>query len=332
MDRTERFYKIDQLIRQHPVVDVHTLLDELGVSLATFKRDLEYMRERLHAPIVYDRDLLGYRYDEPNPNSPTFALPGLWFNAGEIHALLTMQQLLQDLEPGLLARHIDPLLNRLKLILESEETSIEEVGKRIRILRSGARTYNPAHFELVASALLKRKQLSIQHYNRGRNETTERTISPQRLVHYRRNWYVDSWCHLRNDIRSFALDAIQGAAILEARAKDISEDRLNKTLASGYGIFGGEKVQWAKLKFSPTAARWVSSERWHKDQRTHEEKDGGYLIEVPFSNSRELLMDILKYGPDCEVLAPSSLRREIAECIESMTLIYQHKDAKQRTV
>ncbi|MCA3060337.1 MAG: YafY family transcriptional regulator [Rhodocyclaceae bacterium] len=322
MDKTERFYKIDQLIRLHTVVDVHTLMEELGVSLATFKRDLEYMRDRLHAPIVYDRDNAGYRYDDPNPNSPTFELPGLWFNASEVHALLTMQQLLQDLEPGLLARHIDPLLSRLKLILESEDTSIEEVGKRIRILRSGARTYNPAHFELVASALLKRKQITVQHYNRVRDETVQRTISPQRLVHYRRNWYVDSWCHLRNDIRSFALDAIRNAVILEQGAKEISEDRLNKTLASGYGIFGGEKVQWAKLRFTATAARWVSNERWHKDQRTSEDKDGNYLLELPFSNSRELLMDILKYGPDCEVLAPSSLRKEVRGLVDEMSAKY----------
>ncbi len=322
MDRTERFYKIDQLLRHHSSVDVHTMTGELGISLATFKRDLEYMRDRLHAPIIFDRDLGGYRYDNPNPNAPQFELPGLWFNAGEVHALLTMQQLLQNLEPGLLARHVDPLLSRLKLILESEDTSMDEVGKRIRILRSGARTYNPAHFEIVASGLLKRKQLSIQHYNRGRNEVTERVISPQRLIHYRRNWYVDSWCHLRKEIRSFSLDAIRNATMMDESAKEISDTLLNKALASGYGIFGGEKVAWAKLRFSPTVARWVSAEQWHKDQRSREDVDGNYLLEVPYSNSRELMMDILKYGPDCEVLSPANLRKEISVAVQAMGANY----------
>ena len=87
MDRTERFYKIDQLLNDMTVVPLGTFLDDLGISLATFKRDLEYMRERLNAPIQWDRDNNGYRYTQPDPRAPTFALPGLWFNSGEVHAL-----------------------------------------------------------------------------------------------------------------------------------------------------------------------------------------------------------------------------------------------------
>ena len=52
MDRTERFYRIDQLLQERGVVARDVFLDELEVSLATFKRDLEYMRDRLNAPVV----------------------------------------------------------------------------------------------------------------------------------------------------------------------------------------------------------------------------------------------------------------------------------------
>ena len=95
------------------------------MSLATFKRDLEYMRDRLNAPIEWDRDAGGYRFVQPDPNSPAYSLPGLWFNAGEVHALLTMQQLLSNLEPGLLAGHIQPLQTRLKALLGSADHSAE---------------------------------------------------------------------------------------------------------------------------------------------------------------------------------------------------------------
>jgi predicted DNA-binding transcriptional regulator YafY len=61
MDRTERFYKIDHLIRERGIVPVKDFLRELEVSLATFKRDIEYMRSRHHAPIEWDRDAGGYR-------------------------------------------------------------------------------------------------------------------------------------------------------------------------------------------------------------------------------------------------------------------------------
>src|SRR5262245_43860846 len=113
MDRTERFYRIDRLIRTHGCVPVGRFREELEVSLATFKRDIEYMRSRFHAPIAWNRELNGYVFTAPSPAAPAYELPGLWFNATEIHALLSMLHLLRNLEPGMLARHVDPLRERL---------------------------------------------------------------------------------------------------------------------------------------------------------------------------------------------------------------------------
>src|SRR5205085_3769842 len=121
VDRTERFYKIDQLLQtRRPVVPVKDFLDELGISLATFKRDLEYMRERLNAPIVWDRDLMGYRFEEQAAAAgPRYNLPGLWFNPQEAYALLTMEHLIENLEPALLGPHLAPLKARLAALLST---------------------------------------------------------------------------------------------------------------------------------------------------------------------------------------------------------------------
>src|SRR5512134_1305999 len=100
MDRTERFYKIDRLLHDRKLVTRPQFLTALGVSPATFKRDLEYMRERLHAPIEWNADLGGYEFGKAKGVGPAYELPGLWFNPSEIYALLTMQQLLADLQPG----------------------------------------------------------------------------------------------------------------------------------------------------------------------------------------------------------------------------------------
>lgn len=101
MDRTERFYKIDQIINDRKLVPFKDLQDQLEVSRATLKRDLEYMRNRLNAPIVWDRDAGGYRYDmTPAAVGGQYELPGLWFNSSEVHALLTMQHLLANVDPG----------------------------------------------------------------------------------------------------------------------------------------------------------------------------------------------------------------------------------------
>lgn len=324
MDRTERFYKIDQLITEHRVVPFHAFIDALEVSSATIKRDLEYLRNRLNAPIRWDRAAGGYRYDKiDSPAGSQFELPGLWFNASEIHALLTMQHLLATLgQGGLLGPHIQPLMARLNGLLGTADNTVEEVRKRVRIIGVGARHMQLHHFEQVGSALLRRKRMFITYRARGSNQTTEREISPQRLVHYRDNWYLDAWCHLRRELRSFAVDSILQAELLDSATKDLSEKTLDDVLGAGYGIFSGKKVQWAKLKFTPQRARWVAYEQWHPRQKSCFEKDGSYLLEIPYADDRELVMDILKHAAEVEVLGPQSLRDRIIEKLQQTQARY----------
>jgi len=323
MDRTERFYRIDQLLNEHQVVPLETFLAELEISRATFKRDLEYLRDRLNAPIVWDREVGGYRFDKTDLLAPKYELPGLWFNAAEIHALLTMQHLLENLGPGLLEHHVSPLLTRLKMLLDSADMPVAAVEKRIRILRATARSYEPEHFSPIASAVLQRKKLAIDYYSRDRDEALERTVSPQRLTHYRDNWYLDAWCHLRNGLRSFSLDAVRKVVLLDEVAQEIADEELDAVLGAGYGIFAGKQVQLAELRFSPERARWVSRESWHPHQEARFDEAGCYILKVPYSDDRELMMDILKHGSQVEVLQPDQLRKRVAEEIQATATQYR---------
>ena len=312
MDRTERLYRIDRLLNDRKVVPIGEFLEELEVSLATFKRDLEYLRDRFNAPVVWDRDAGGYRFDKQGVGD-AYGLPGLWFNASEIHALLTMRELLGSLSPGLLTPHIEPLLSRLRMLLDREDMPADSVEKRIRIQKLNARSYEPEHFSPIATAVLKRRRIVIDHHNRSRNESIRREVSPQRLNYYRENWYLDAWCHLRNELRSFGLDAIQGVWLGTEVALEVPEDEVAAILDSGYGIFSGKTIEWAELEFSPTAAQWVSKETWHPEQQAHFNPDGSYRLRVPFSNSTELAMDVMRHLPDVKVLAPDSLKHRIKE-------------------
>ncbi len=318
MDRTERFYLIDRLLHQKKLVTRKQFLDALGVSLATFKRDLEYLRDRLHAPIVWNADRQGYEFGAPDGVSPAFELPGFWFNQSEIYALLTMQQLLSDLEPGLLAAHVAPLKARLAMLLEEGDVAAAEVDKRIRIVRQSARRVSPGVFEVIAAAVLRRRRVKLTYHARGDGKTTERVISPQRLMHYRDNWYVDAWCHWREGLRKFSVDAMTDVELLSDRAKAIDMKTLERELGSGYGIFSGEPTDWAGLRFTPERARWVAQEVWHPAQRSRLEPDGCYVLEVPFSDPRELMMDVLKYGADVEVLGPAAFRKQVQAEIRRM--------------
>ena len=315
MDRTERFYTIDRLLRSRRKVSLHQLMEELEVSRATVRRDLEYMRDRMAAPIVWDAALRGYCYRlEASGDDDRYALPGLWFNASEVYALLTMDHLLSSLQPGLLEPHIEPLRERIRRLLGSGEHPTQEVEKRIRILYMASRQMDTRVFASIANALLGRHRLYIVHLNRRSNLRTERIVSPQRLAHYRDNWYLDCWCHLRKGLRSFAVDAIESADLKEDQpAKEVSDIKLEKVLGAGYGIFAGDRTHQAVLRFTPEAARWVASEKWHSQQESTVEPDGSYRLSVPYAKETELVMDILRHGSDVEVLSPTSLRQTVRQ-------------------
>jgi predicted DNA-binding transcriptional regulator YafY len=322
MERTERFYKIQQLLQNRRYVRTQEFLDTLEVSRATFKRDLEYLRDRFRAPIVYDSEHEAYRFDDKVEDSAVWQLPGLWFSADELVALLTMDRLLADLEPGVLSELIGPFRKRVKDLLASGEHSAQAVANRIRVLSMGARAIEPAHFRTLATALLARRRLRIRHNRRQDGDVLEREISPQRLVHYRDNWYLDAFCHKRQSLRTFAVDAIDQATVLDKEAKEVSEESLDRHFASGYGIFAGADTEEAVLLFNATRARWVSRETWHPKQDGKLQLDGTYLLKFPYSREPELVMDILKYGADVEVLAPESLRKAVAEQLRQASTLY----------
>jgi len=321
MNRSERFYRIDQLLTQHGVMTRQGLLDDMDVSWSTLKRDLLYLRDRFNAPIIFDREAGGYRFTQPNIG-PKFELPGLWFTGDETHALLTMHQLLSELEPGLLAPHIQPLLARLESIIGHDGRQFADVAQYIQLAKIGMRRKNPAHFAVVSRATLERRRIQIRHFNRSTNKHTERTLSPQRLTFYRNNWYLAAWCHERNDLRRFSIDALEEITLLSQAAQIVPKEQLDATFSGSYGIYGGRPTQKAVLRFSPAAARWVADEEWHIDQVGKLEENGYYILEVPYSDPAELSMDILRHGFEVEVLSPPDLRTAIKATLQQASQQY----------
>ena len=325
MDRTERFYKIEMLIRSRGSVPFTVLMDELSVSRATLKRDLEYLRERLDAPIVYDRFANGYsmRPDAHDARQVKHELPGVWFSEREIHALLTMHQLIQGLdEGGVLARHLQPLLDKLHGMLGASGAEAEQLMKRVKIMSAARRPVIGRHFELIGSAITQRRRVQMLYYVRSRREETQRSISPQRLVYWRNTWYLDAWCHTSEALRRFALDAIRSAALQDQRAKDVAVKTIEAALDAGYGVFSGAKLQWAKLHFSPEAAQWVQHEQWHPKQQSMLHDDGSLTLRLPYSDATELAMDILRHGEQVRVLAPAALVKRVAAQVRAAAAVY----------
>ena len=311
MTKTARLYKIEMLIRNRGHVSFQALLDELEVSPATLKRDLEYLKDQLGAPIEYDRFLNGYRFGEEY-RGQKHELPGLWFSERELYSLLMAHQLLSELDSeGVISRHLQPLLDRIHQMLGTGEAEAKALLKRVKIIGSAKRPVSSQFFELIGEALLKRRRLHLRYLTRSRGEVGERDVSPQRLVHYRNTWYLDAWCHSRERMLRFALDAIEAATALNTKAKDVPLKQVEADMDGGYGIYAGGNRQWATLVFEPQAAQWVSKEEWHPEQRFKWLADGAYELTFPYTEETELLMDVLRHGDQVRVVAPEALVRAV---------------------
>ncbi len=320
MDRSERFYKIGKLLNRGKPVCTATLLQTLEpYSRYTLGRDIDYLKLHFNAPIVYDRKQRAYQLE---PTDARIELPGIWFTPAEAHALMVLGHLLNGIQAGFLEAHLKPIQARIQKVLEKGDTTLNELQRRIRVLQMASRNIEPRYFELVSHAVITRRRLHIQYKSRERDDITQRDISPQRLVHYRDNWYLDAYCHLRSGLRTFSLDCIRDLKLLDKKAHDIPETKLDTILGSSYGIFAGKAVYQAVLRFTAHRAQWVANERWHPQQQGQFAADGTYLLKIPYADHRELLMDILKFGADVEVLEPKILRAQVRDSLAKASHYY----------
>jgi proteasome accessory factor C len=319
MDKFDRIFQLHAILaaRRTPI-PLEDLTARLECSKATLYRAINVLKDTLHAPVEFDADAGGFRYANLKGSS-AFELPGLWFTPAELQALAVMQRLLKDVGGGLLTEHLGPLSKRLDELTRHRRLNLGEAASRLRFPAIASRPAGPA-FQAVASATLQRKKVWIEYHARGTNERSERTVSPQRVTHYRESWYLDAWDESKTALRCFAIDRILRATPLDQTAMDVADIELDAHYASSYGIFGGQADKIAVLRFSRERARWVADEVWHPEQQGKPLEDGSYELQIPYRDSRELVMDILRHGPHVVVIEPQSLidevRSQISEALQ----------------
>ncbi len=318
-NKKNRQYRLHQALKSNRYpVSINQLSEQLETSDKTLYRDIQEFRDLYHAPIVLNNGYLSY----DKTSLQHFELPGIWFSDDELQALLAAQQLLSQIQPGLLDMHISPLKQFIVGMLSQHGHATEQSLKRIRILGIGQRSRQTQHFNKIAAGVLDRTQIKIDYLNRQTTELSQRQISPQRLIYYRNNWYLDAWCHLKKALRTFSLDNIKKAELEKQRAEDVDEKQLEEHYESAFGIFSGVADQMAKLKFSKPSANYIAKENWHP-QQMGEWHGEVYIVNIPYHNPTELIMDILKYGADVQVLEPASLKLAVKREIGRMAEIYK---------
>ena len=320
MDRYERILSLHRILKsaRYPVT-LQKLMDELNCSRATLYRDVAFLRDGLGAPLETQAES-GFKYQPTEAEK--FELPGLWLSSEELHALTAAQQLLDRTGSGVLNSALAPLKGRIESLLAQQHGGKQWPVERVRVIGSGNRKLDEVAFRMVASAVLERKRLNFEYLARSTNARTKRSVSPQRLTHYKDNWYLDAFDHERDALRSFSVDRISQVRIIDQAAIDLDDELLNEHLASSYGIFSGPPKAWATIVFNAKAARWVADEHWHTKQQGKMLADGRYELKNPYSNARELLMDVLRYGADAEIIEPLALREQMRSMLNLAASAY----------
>ncbi len=289
-------------------------------SRATFQRVLDFMRQELEAPIEYDRKLGVYRYNLES----AYELPGIFLSGEELAGLAGMAHWLAQQQTEFLNVCLQPALARIERALAYRKVDWGGLRSRIRYLPIAARNSDGGNFRLVMEGLLHRKKLMLVFESRDGTET-RRTVSPLHLVRYRDNWYLDAYCHLRQALRCFGVDRIHSCQTLDETAEKVPQDLLDAYYADAYGIFSGHATGEATILFHGNTARQVSRETWHPLQKGQWKDKALYYLSIPYSDPRELIMDIMRYGPEAEIISPPDLRTEFIKNLKSTLNKYSNQ-------
>jgi predicted DNA-binding transcriptional regulator YafY len=309
MSLLERIYYFHSRIQDGRFPNATDLAEEFEVSAATAHRDIAYLRDRLLAPLHFDHRKNGYFYKEddfrlPFEDSPRIVLfLGLLSSMASETGLETLPELKQ-------------LQKKLSSMVLSHRAHIEDL---IHCEWIEVQPVDKVVFDTVINGLLESIQLDIQYgYQQQQNKL--RRIDPLKLVHYQGRWYLLAWCHLRRDKRLFHLSRIQSIKTTGQQ----TEHRLqpdDEYLTGVFGIFKGKARFTATISLTGRAAEIVREQHWHPDQQI-EQIQTGILLHLPVADDRELIMKVLQFGDEAEVIAPESFREKIKERITEMANRY----------
>ena len=308
MSVLERVFYFHRQILKGRYPNSRTLADHFEISTATSKRDINYLRDRLVAPLHFNPQKNGFEYNAG------FHLP--FEESPRIIFLLAMLSKLAD-EAGLgeLAE-VRQLEQRLSTMISPDYGSVID---SLHCLWIEIESIDHRIFEIVIEAVVKRQLLSLQYHSIGGTSTT-REVAPLQIINYQGRWYCYAFCQLRRENRLFHIGRIVYAELTGQDIPDtITLDR--RELGQSFGIFQGIPRYTAEILFTATAAELVQNQRWHKDQQTLA-VNGGLLLRLPVSDDRELVMKILQYGAMARVLSPPELIQRLHQEIMAMAENY----------
>jgi len=308
MSLLERVFSFHQKVLEKAYPNSRTVAREFEVSVATAKRDINYLRDRLLAPLSWDSRQNGYYYGEEGFSLPFENSPKIVFLLAMLNKLAEEAGLKKLPEVGLLENRLATMLSPdYETLIDSlycEWIEIESIDHRI--------------FSSIIEAVVRKKIICLG-YRSSKGKNSSRNVAPRQIINYQGRWYLRAFCYLRKDTRLFHIGRINSAKI--TRDTVPTEPGEADQVGQSFGIFKGEPRYLAKILFTSTAAELVHNQHWHKDQQMITVREGVEL-HLPVSDDREIVMKILQYGAMARPLSPPELVTRVQNEIDAMAKLY----------
>ena len=311
-----RMIYIDQQIRNRKYPNCKSIAREFEVNYKTIYRDIEYMRYQLDAPIEFDQKQNGYFYSEPD-----YFLPAVHLRESDVLSFIINERILSQYQNTPYYDEIKKVINKILQFLP-DDVSTNDMAEFISFQQQPTSAIERHKFETIQHAIINHQRIKIKYYSQHRNEITDRDIDPYAIRNQHGNWYLIGLCHLRNEVRVFALNRILTIEITKVDFDKPSSFSIEDYLKDSFGIYRNEKTYHVKLKFSPYQARWIRERQWYKTQKLTEIKDGSLILEMDVEGLEEVKRWVMKYGAEVEVLDPEELRKDIIKEINKMQKQY----------
>jgi proteasome accessory factor BC len=309
--RPERFARLVTLAgilieaaREARKLEVAELCERLQVSEQELRQDIDVLNVVnfgggsyvLYAEVQGDQIEV-----DPEPYGDNFARPARLLPL-EAKALVAAIDLIGEHLPG------GALASARQKIVDALGQDPAEEGLQI----TTAKGDDSEIARVVTRAITRNRLLRIDYYKENEDEFIERTIEPYKLANGQEGWYVHSFDLEKDSPRSYRLDRIREATVLDEsfEPRPGIEPDVHGWLASG------------EVPSSKTARIWVSPERarWEReDHRVIEElADGGVIVERTYASHEWLARELLKAAGDAVVLEPEDARAAVLEAAEQL--------------
>ena len=316
--QAERLLDLDQRLRNEEYPNCTSFAEHWEIATKTAQRDLDFLRDRMGAPIEYDALRRGYYYTEP-----TFMLPAVQMNEGELAALLMGSKMLEAFQGTPMADKLSSVFDKLSALLPDNITvRPDELFTRFSFTAPPAMPVSSNVWKKVFQGLETQRMLEISYRN-WRGELTHR-VAPVHLANLQGDWYLFVQFEGFDNFRQIALSRIQSIKLLRKNIELQGTFDPKKELADTFSRFAGDNDSFrVTVQFSKEIADEVLSRQWHPKQEVKVLKDGRVEISFDAKGDIEIKRWVMAFGRYAKVKSPKWLREQIIE--EATSIITNNK-------